>query len=172
MLKRLIVVAVGLFFISAAGCAPGKYARGGRIPSVVPDEWATFAFIGKAEDTDGDGEADTAKGQVQYHDKAVGVSFHGEVTNGYQLPVGLLIILPDGTEVFSDLAGQFLGTYQPQPASLGEGGDFTITVIPFDANTGQGDLVIVELFGGVLDGYSNLQFLDKGNIELLPLGNG
>lgn len=175
MTRQLMVGTLGLVALLAIGCSPGKYAGGGWIPSADPEatdpaDRATFAFNVKAEDTDDDGEADTAKGQFQYHDRGAGVNIHGVVEEGGSLPAFVTFGGP-----FSDLLGAAGGTYQPQPRSLGAGGTFEIGVVPFhastNASTGQRDLVRIELFGGVYDGYFNQQFLGDGNVELLPLGN-
>ncbi len=175
MTRQLMIVTLGLVTLVATGCAPGKYAGGGSIPSADPEatdpaDRATFAFNVKAEDTDDDGHADTAKGQLQYHDRGMGVNIHGVVEDGGQT----FYFVRFGSGPISDRVGVAGGTYEPRPKWLGEGGTFEVLVVPFDASTnastGQRDLVRIELFGGVYDGYFNSQFLD-GNVELLPLGN-
>ena len=177
MTRQLMMVTLGMAALLATGCSPGKYAGGGWLPSADPTatdraDIATFSFVVKAEDTDGDGEPDTANGQIEYQDRGADVHIHGVVDEGASYAA---------TFTFSEegpilnLLGVAAGTYEPQPRSLGEGGTFEVAVVTFDASTtvstGQRDFVRIELFGGVYDGYVNQQFLEDGNIEFLPLGN-
>jgi len=168
-MKRLMIVAIGLFAATTTGCLPGKWNGGGKLSSLVPGgEKATFTIVGNAKDTDGDGEADSVKGQLEFHDKAAGVSLHAEVTDGGDTGFAVGFIQPDGSLIFSDPGGGFTGTYVPQPKSLGPGGTFDATVFPFPANTGVPALVIINLHGGVFDGYSNLSPLLDGNLNYQP----
>lgn len=177
MTRQLMMVTLGMAALLATGCEPGKYAGGGWLPSANPEatrpeDRATFVFVAKGEDTDGDGEADTAKGQFQYHDRGMDVHIHGVVDAGGSIPVRVSFEVGGP---FSDFVGLAGGTYEPQPRSLGEGGTFEVVLFTFDASTtastGQRDFVQIAFFGGIYDGYSNQQFLESGNVGLLPLGN-
>ncbi len=78
-----------LVFVCLPGC-PGKYTGGGWIDSVAgPPDKATVGFNMHALDTDGDGFADDAKGQWQYHDHGADVAMHGEVTFALDLGGGV-----------------------------------------------------------------------------------
>jgi len=176
MTRQLMIVTLGMAALLATGCTPGMYAGGGWLPSADPEatrpqDRATLSVFLKAEDTSGDGNADTIKGQIQYDDRGADVRIHGVVDDeGGRFA---LFVPADCDEcfVFSHAVGIATGTYEPQPRSLGEGGTFEVVVAPFDANSGFPAEVQIELFGGVYDGYFNRQFLENGMFTLLPLGN-
>ena len=160
MRRRVITVIAGLVVLAVflPGCGPGKYTGGGWIASAVdPEAKATFGFTFFAEDTDGDGDADTAKGEVQYRDKAAGVAFHGNVeaavVNDSETPV----------------SGEAAGTYTPQPKTVGEPGSFYIKVVDRgEPGPSNGDEIEILLSGGVHDGYANQQTLGRGNVQYHP----
>ena len=133
----------------------GKYTGGGWIPSAAQRESkATFGFNIQALDTDGDGVADDAKGQVQYRDRAAEVSLHGVVEAA---AVDLAATPP---------VGYGAGTYTPQPKKAGQGGSFLISVQDNgEPGPSSDDWVEVYLEGGVYDGYINGQFLGGGNVQ-------
>lgn len=154
MNRTLLVLA--LTALLCVGCT-GKYTGGGWIASAVDrDAKAHFGFKMEAISAYGDDIADYAVGQLQYHDKAAGVSFHGTIDNG---------VRHDGVLYQPADVGQFVGTYRPQPN--GNGGRLRIYV--YDRGTqgpSKGDVVIVECHGGDYDGYTNAQVLGGGNIKL------
>ena len=137
---------------------PGKYTGGGWIESAEDaDSRASFGFNLNAIDEDGDGIADTAKGNLLYHDDAAGVKVRCEVTSGGHIQEG------------EDTFGVLVGTYTPQPNSLGEGGTFEALVL--DAGEGAlsgGDSIEIHLIGGVHADYSNAGSLGGGNIQYHP----
>ena len=153
------------------GCYPGKYAGGGQIHSANPDssQDATIAFTIKAEDTDGDRIADSVKGQFQYNDHGTGTAFHGAITDGGELPVGVGTLNPDGDLVFTDAVVALSGDYTPQPANQGPGGHFEVVLFFWPDDSGIPDEARVSLGGGVHDGYFNDQSFERGNMSILPI---
>ncbi|NIR86443.1 hypothetical protein GWO13_02290, partial [Candidatus Bathyarchaeota archaeon] len=128
---------------------------------------ATFGFDLNCDDGTGFGE-------LQYRDHGVLVtgpdlkerklSIHGEVNNVRGPCVG-------GNIESDGFGGSYTGTYTPQPPTMGAPGTFEVIVV----DTGQlgpnkGDLIGIQLFGGVFDGYSNGVLngkeLQGGNIAL------
>jgi hypothetical protein len=113
-MKRLLTVMFALAVVGLTGC-PGKFTGGGWIDSAAgaPDK-AHVAFTVHADDEDGDGLADTYRGQWEYHDNASDVAFHGVITY---------------IENYDDGSVYVAGTYTPQPSNAGAGGFFRLVYL-------------------------------------------
>lgn len=151
-MKRLLTAIFAIAMIGLASCA-GKYTGGGWTDSAMgaPDK-AHVAFNFHADDTDGDGLADSYKGQFEYHDAAAGVALHGVIVECYDLG--------DGT-------GYLAGFYTAQPESAGPGGFFDSFVYDFGkpGDADPDDAFDIYVYDGVYGGYYNFGFLQGGNIK-------
>ena len=156
--KDLLTIGlVGGLALFMSGCE-GKYTGGGWMDSAAEDGGkANLGFNMQASDTDGDGFADTAKGQFQYKDRGAdesfpnGVSFHGVITSG---------------SVFEN-TGTIEGTYTPQPKGeeIDNGTFIAYVYDEGESGASEEDSVTIMLNGGVYDTYVNSGLLKGGNIK-------
>ncbi len=104
-------------------------------------------------------------GQLEYQDhrpwKGKSVSFHGvlkdpaDATDSMGVPIECL-----------GKKGAFKGTYKPQPASLGEGGSFTVEVEDLGKEgPSDGDTFKITVHDGAFAGYYQFGTLAGGNIK-------
>lgn len=136
------------------GCA-GKYTGGGWIPSQVDARAkATFGFNMNAEDTDGDGVADTTRGEFQFNDRAANVAFHAVVIEGY--------FNPEWVWPYGDMLAIYwpIGA-RPQAAGL-------VRIVVFDRGEPGGasqDQLYIEVLDGPYAGYLHNAYIGGGNIQ-------
>jgi hypothetical protein len=96
------------------------------------------------------------EGKLEYHDRAANVDLHGDV----MIPIDFCTGEPVEEEV------AYAGTYTPQPASLGAGGEFAVAVRDGgEPGPSNGDVIVIEISGGVYDGYTNQGVIQGGNIQ-------
>lgn len=97
-------------------------------------------------------------GQLQFNDHEKGVKFHGVADSVPWNTCGGLS---------SKWAGEYLGSYTPQPRKLGEGGRFEIYLEDRgEPGHSKGDYFRLSLTGGIYDGYSLDGTLEGGNIQV------
>lgn len=178
---RMAALAAGLA-LCQVGCV-GKFTGGGWLDSRAGNSAkATFGMNMQAIDEDGNGSVDSYRGQFEYQDKGAlplfptGVRFHGEVTTADIIEDVALISLSFGGLSFDfgeGLRGDavyFTGTYQPQPSSLGAGGQISGVIVDsgIPGETDPADFMAIALDGGVYGGYANGGFLQGGEIQFHP----
>jgi hypothetical protein len=132
-------------------CQPGLYTGGGFTESPAGDK-QTFGFVADAIDSNNDGTADISRGQFQLNDAARSVRLHAELTGGggSLAAVGVLI-LSDGSR--AALHG-FAGTYEPQPKTLGPGGNIEVYFLDVTSGPSAGQRRMnVRVLSGVHAGY-------------------
>jgi hypothetical protein len=143
---------VGLLVVAAimlVGCA--KVSGGGWFIGRHGPDKVTFAFHGTC-----DTATQTAKGKLEYHDRAANVDLHGDVELPFQVCTGTPI----------ETVVSYLGTYTPQPAKLGPGGQFAIAVNDLgEPGPSNGDGIVITLLSGVYAGHSNSGIIQGGNIQ-------
>jgi hypothetical protein len=179
--KVALAVVFGLGALGQVGCA-GKFTGGGWIDSLAgAPAKATMGF--NLDATQDDAGNFTYSGQFQYQDHGSfpdfpkGVGVHGVIDNvNIFTDVTVFELFFGGIDFeFGDegLTGDwvlFTGTYTPQPANLGAGG--TIAGVACDTGVADpSDFIVIQLIGGVFDGYANGGFLQGGNITFHPPGN-
>jgi hypothetical protein len=162
--------------IAATGCK--KTAGGGWIQ--VPGGKATLGFQASCENIGypvGQIPPDLyvahVTGQFQYKDHRENVAFNAVVDF---IPYEIDPNLPPSCEEIDELLeGEglgttflMLGTYIPIPTNAGDGGEVAVIVADGgDIGCGDdGDLVVVQLSGGVHDGYTAEGCLERGNITV------
>jgi hypothetical protein len=140
--RHTLLFVAGLLVLAlvVSGCT--SLQGGGWIAGAPGDGKATFGFQMTC-----DPDTNEASGQLQYHDHAANVAFHG-VVDGVPNQCGY---------------GEYTGTYTPQPKNLGPGGTFLVEVTD-GSYADQSDTFEITLIGGVYDGYSNAGELGGGNI--------
>jgi len=158
--STLIVTALGMTNVGCFG-GSGRAGGGGWMPSVVEGEKASFGFHAKCEDGVG-------KATLSYHDHGLGISFNvAQLTLDETTHANTLCGIASVDE-FTD-AADFLGTYTPQPASAGEGGvilaGYADNGLPGPSNE---DAMLVQLIGGIYDGYTNIQLISQGQVNISP----
>lgn len=158
--STLVVTALGM---TTVGClnGNGRAGGGGWMPSVVSGEKATFGFHAKCEDGIG-------KASLSYKDHGADVSFKvAQLTLDETTHANTLCGIASLDE-FTD-AANFVGTYTPQPVSAGEGGvvlvGYADNGLPGQSNE---DAMVVELQGGIYDGYINVQIISQGQVNISP----
>jgi hypothetical protein len=139
---------------------------GGRIPSTVPGEKATFAFSGKCRNTtleNGQEVYGVTKGQLQYNDRAAGVKFHAKLGEGFSFgssdPCG------DVAEAGGNSAS-FSGLYRVSGGPKEAEGFVEIVVIDNGEPGINGDEVTINVVDGPYDGYYNSGTLQGGNVQV------
>jgi hypothetical protein len=169
-----LIMILGFVAMSAASC---KKAAGGGwtdvslfwdgenwVSSDEPSGKATFGFIAKCEDVDGEL---LLKVQLQYHDHYNKIKFHGEgqiqgTLNGFYSCADL--------DTIGDNQFFGYGIYTPQPKRQFEEtevGTFLLHVVDGgEPGTSEGDRFEITLDGGPFAGYSNSGFLQGGNIQV------
>jgi len=168
--KMIVRSLVGLFVLVAVALALTSCENatgGGWIPALNdPAAKATFGFTMHCKD-DADGIA-TVTGSLEFHDPSVTIT----APNGKPMSLGIHGVTDASGVAFSCSAldqlfgnGPYMGTYTPQPATLGAGGSFTLTIQ--DNGTkgpSKDDVLMLTLSGGVFGGYSNSGTLGGGQI--------
>lgn len=174
MIKRaLCFLGVSLMALGLSSCE--TFTGGGWIESSTDSaKKATFGFNFHCTDTV-DGVVIT--GDIQYQDKAYTVT----APNGRGAKLSVHAIAdptPLGgftCEQLDELADEFLGdptglytgTYTPQPPNLGDGGFFELFVQDLGKQgPSKEDIIAIELFGGVFDGYANIGTLAGGQATM------
>jgi hypothetical protein len=165
--KMIVRSLVGLFVLVAVALALTSCENatgGGWIPALNdPGAKATFGFTMHCKD-DADGIA-TVTGSLEFHDPSVTMT----APNGKPMSLGIHGV----TDAFSPLScstldvfgnGPYRGTYTPQPATLGAGGSFTLSIQ--DNGTKGPDVLSLALVGDVFGGYSNSGTLGGGQITV------
>ena len=78
-----LMTLASLVLIAALGTScVGTFTGGGFIPARDDaNKKATFGFVAHADDTNDDGQADSYRGQFQYHDQSNGVKLHGSISS-------------------------------------------------------------------------------------------
>lgn len=161
MKKKLLCCLAFAFVLLLPGCIIQKANGGGWL--LVDGRKVHFAFNVSCDDggTPGDASDDRARGHIEVMDnKAPGgrVKFRGEVNNFGALPCGAPIAG----------VGGFLGTYMPQPTTLGDGGFFIVAFTDQgEPGPSNGDAIALAVFGGVYDGYTFIGTIGGGNIQIL-----
>jgi len=155
--------------IAAPGCK--KTTGGGWFP--VEGGKATLGFQASCENIEisPDLSLGHVTGQFQYKDHVENVAFHAVVDFfPYEIDNDLTSCeVIDATFEAQGLGTAFgmVGTYTPIPKNAGDGGEVAIVVADGgDLECGDGDLVALELLGGVHDGYSAEGCLEAGNITV------
>lgn len=167
--KKLCLLAAPLLALLTTACTPGSYNGGGWVPSrdLDPDHKANFGFVMHADDMDLDGEVDDVRGQLQYQDPYMGVRVHADVVDGGELPATILLFGSSGYLGSGQLGG-LAGTYTPQPASLGAGGNLRVGILPITEGPATGETYVrVEFLTGVYSGYVN-GGMAQGNVQFHP----
>lgn len=103
-------------------------------------------------------EGTEVRGQVQWNDRAEGVRFHAVIDQAF------------GACFSSDPevgGGLYRGTYYPKPPSAGDAGTIEFCALDYgEPGVSSGDVVNIELIGGVYGGYSlDFEPIDGGNIQ-------
>jgi hypothetical protein len=162
MRKNLLFCLILAAVLLLPGCIIQKANGGGWL--LVDGRKVHFAFNVRCDDggTPGDPSDDRARGQLEVMDNnAPGygrVKFHGEVNNFGELPCGAPI----------DGVGGFIGTYTPQPKTLGDGGFFIVAFTDQgEPGPSNGDAIALLAIGGVYDGYTFEGTIGGGNIQIL-----
>jgi len=182
-----VVAILAILLATSVGIVGCKKATGGGKVTGLNGEEITVGFQMRCEDV-----ADTAYllGEVQFKDHGEGVAFRGvidksvlaikeldfpvtcEKLDGALVSQGIFGILPAVGPVPFDIPP--LGTYTPQPKTLGDGGDLFVMVLDEDNNVGPGlfpcpagqDALYIQLRGGIYDGYAQGGCLDQGNLTV------
>jgi len=195
-LKLSVVAVLAILLATSVGVVGCKKATGGGKVTGLNGEKITLGFQMRCENI-----AETAYllGEVQFKDHDNNVAFHGVIDKSVlAITDGALAITCEQLDealVEGGLQGIFgfipglelpsalpdLGTYTPQPQTLGDGGDLSIMVLndPIDDEVAdylyyQGlpkcpeeqEMVIVQLRGGIYDGYVQGGCLDQGNLTV------
>ena len=182
----LVIVAIVLGTTAGlTGCK--KTTGGGALTGLLYGGKITLGFQMRCKNVAGSGHI---TGQFQYNDHTNDVAFHGlidkplqAITQAQELELetcedvdtiladsGISGALFGWVDLIQPGSGQ-LGTYTPQPKNLGEGGELGVLVVientnvELDCPTGTKGL-IVQLSGGVYDGYLEGGCLDHGNFTI------
>jgi hypothetical protein len=159
-------VLVALTIVVLAGCE--QATGGGYIPTAdetVEGGKATFAFNGKCTNTTLEsGEViGVVKGQLQYNDHPADVKFHAEFS-------GTVPSDTDSATPCEDLETnapieEFAGFYRVSGGPKEAEGGVILQVTDKGEPGINGDIVEIELIGGLYNGYTNVGAVQGGNVQ-------
>jgi hypothetical protein len=171
---RALLVVLPIAVLGAAGCLK---TSGGGVMELENGGKATLGFQAACRNVQLDGGPFVGRvtGNFQFKDRDQHRSFHTKVDYIPALITGGALGV-SCEEIDAALAGTgfeqafaMVGAYTPQPTNSGPGGTALIIVGNDPINSipcQDGDVVQLQLAGGVYDGYSALGCVDRGNITV------
>lgn len=170
-----LLLLVSMATLGLTGCLK---TSGGGMMQLDSGGTATLGFQAACKDvpttTLATGIVGRVTGNFQFRDQYLKISFHTKVD---YIPLESLTCSEIGQLLASDPTQSYLkryfamnGTYTPQPAKLGAGGNITILVgADKDRNLTQcqnGNFVTLQVLDGVYAGYGASGCVDRGNITV------